>query len=74
MILRDKYDIRDALKIQEMLIEEGIWASIPEVIESWEDFSNSCACSWTTLTDKRDCYWEDYVRELKEKIRNQRDD
>lgn len=70
MILRDKYDIRDALKIQEMLIEEGIWASIPEVIESWEDFSNSCDCSWTTLTNKRDCYWEDYVRELKEKIRN----
>lgn len=70
MILRDKYDIQDALKIQEMLIEEGIWASIPEVIESSEDFSNSCACSWMTLTDKRDGYWEDYVRELKEKIKN----
>ena len=66
MILRDEYDIRDALKIQEMLIKEGIWASIPEIVETWEDFSNARNCSWMSPTGTN--YWTDYVTELKEKI------
>ena len=66
MILRDEYDIRDALKIQEMLIKEGIWASIPEIVETWEDFSNARSCSWMSPTGTN--YWDDYVTELKEKI------
>ena len=66
MILRDENDIRDALKIQEMLIKEGIWASIPEIVETWEDFSNARSCSWMSPTGTN--YWADYVTELKEKI------
>ena len=66
MILRDENDIRDALKIQEMLIKEGIWASIPEIVESWEDFSNARSCSWMTTNETN--YWADYVTELKEKM------
>lgn len=70
MILRDENDIRDALKIQEMLIKEGIWASIPEIVETWEDFSNARSCSWMAPTETN--YWADYVTELKEKISNER--
>ena len=70
MILRDEYDIRDALKIQEMLIKEGIWASIPEIVETWEDFSNARSCSW--MSPDGENYWDDYVVELKEKINNER--
>ena len=66
MILRDEYDIRDALKIQEMLIKEGIWASIPEIVETWEDFSNARSCSWMSPTGTN--YWAGYVTELNEKI------
>lgn len=66
MILRDENDIRDALKIQEMLIKEGIWASIPEIVETWEDFSNARSCSWMTPNETN--YWADYVTELKEKM------
>ena len=70
MILRDEYEIRDALKIQEMLIKEGIWASIPEIVETWEDFSNARSCSW--MRPDGENYWDDYVVELKEKISNER--
>ena len=70
MILRDEYDIRDALRIQEKLIKEGIWASIPEIVETWEDFSNARSCSW--MSPDGDNYWDDYVTELKEKISNER--
>lgn len=70
MIIRDKSDIKDALKIQEMLIEEGIWESIPKIIESWEDFSNARSCSWMRPTDTN--YWEDYVAEMKERINDER--
>lgn len=66
MILRDENGIRDALKIQEMLIKEGIWASIPEIVETWEDFSNARSCSWMTPNETN--YWADYVTELKEKM------